>query len=116
IIVDDLDGDGLPDIVTSSFDMCGPMHFFHNNGDGTFADRSQKAGLTEQLGGLNIVQADYNNDGCTDILVLRGGWEIPQRKSLLRNNCNGTFTDVTVAAGLAEPATATQAAVGAGIT
>ena len=44
------------------------------------------------------MQADYNNDGCKDILVLRGGWEVAQRKSLLRNNCNGTFTDVTVEA------------------
>jgi len=47
--------------------------------------------------------------------VLRGAWEFPQRKSLLRNNCNGTFTDVTAAAGLAEPATSTQTAVWADI-
>jgi hypothetical protein len=58
-----------------------------------------------------MVQADYNNDGCVDILVLRGGWEVPQRKSLLRNNCDGTFTDVTAASGLASPATSTQSAV-----
>ncbi len=68
------------------------MHYFHNNGDGTFTDRTQQAGLADQLGGLNMVQADYNNDGCMDILVLRGGWEFPMRKSLLRNNCDGTFT------------------------
>ena len=79
------------------------------------ADRSEKAGLIEQLGGLNIIQADYNNDGCTDILVLRGGWEIPMRMSLLSNNCDGTFTDVTREAGLAEPASATQTAVWADI-
>ena len=114
IIVDDFDNDGLFDVVTSSFDMCAPMHFFHNNGDGTFSDRTVQAGLADQLGGLNIVQADYNNDGCLDILVLRGGWEIAQRKSLLRNNCNGTFTDVTKQAGLAEP-TSTQTAVWADI-
>ena len=114
IIVDDFDGDGLFDVVTSSFDMCAPMHFFHNNGDGTFSDRSAAAGLTTQLGGLNILQTDYNNDGCLDILVLRGGWEIAQRKSLLRNDCHGTFTDVTKEAGLAEP-TSTQTAVWADI-
>jgi len=110
IIVDDFDNDGHLDVVTSSFDMCAPMHFFHGKGDGTFEDRSEKSKLTSQLGGLNMVQADYNNDGCTDILVLRGGWEVPQRKSLLRNNCNGTFTDVTHEAGLDTP-TATQTAV-----
>src|SRR4029077_17277231 len=53
----------------------------------------------------------YNNDGCKDILILRGGWEVPQRKSLLKNNCDGTFTDVTAASGLAAPATSTQTAV-----
>ena len=58
---------------------------------------------------------DYNNDGCMDILVLRGAWEFPERKSLLRNNCDGTFTDVTQEAGLAKPATRTQTAVWADI-
>ena len=47
--------------------------------------------------------------------MLRGGWEVPQRKSLLRNNCDGTFTDVTAASGLAKPATSTQTAAWADI-
>ena len=99
-IIDDFDNDGRLDVVTSSMDVCEPLHFFHNNGDGTFSERSDQAGLSGQLGGLNLVQADYNNDGCMDILVLRGGWEFPMRPSLLRNNCNGTFTDVTRESGL----------------
>ena len=100
VIVDDFENNGLLDVVVSSLNVCDPVRYFHNNGDGTFTDRTAEAGLVEQLGGLNMVQADYNNDGCMDILVLRGGWEFPQRKSLLRNNCNGTFTDVTDASGL----------------
>ena len=96
VIVDDLSGDGRFDVVTSNFYSCGPLHYFGNNGDGTFAERTAAAGLSNQVGGLNIVQTDYNNDGCKDILVLRGGWEVAQRNSLLQNNCNGTFTDVTV--------------------
>ncbi len=110
VIVDDFENNGRFDVVTSSFDGCQPLHYFHNNGDGTFTEQGTKAGLSDQLGGLNILQADYNNDGCLDILVLRGAWELPQRKSLLRNNCDGTFTDVTYASGLGEP-TSTQAAV-----
>jgi len=115
VVVDDFGNDGLLDVVVSSYDVCQPLRFFHNNGDGTFSDRSVQAGLSEQLGGLNLIQADYNNDGCMDILVLRGAWEFPVRKSLLRNNCDGTFTDVTREAGLAEPAAKTQAAVWADI-
>jgi tetratricopeptide (TPR) repeat protein len=115
VIVDDFENNGLLDVVKSSMNMCEHLHYFHNNGGGTFTDRSEQAGLMDQLGGLNILQADYNNDGCMDILVLRGGWEVPMRKSLLRNNCNGTFTDVTREAGLADPATATQTAAWADI-
>jgi len=115
VIVDDFENNGLYDIVTSSFDMCEPLHFFHNNGDGTFTNKTAEAGLSDQLGGLNIIQTDYNNDGCLDILVLRGGWEFAQRMSLLRNNCDSTFTDVTVASGLGGAAFATQAAVWADI-
>ena len=115
LIVDDFENNGQLDIVTSDFGQCAPMHYFHNNSDGTFIDRTAQAGLADQLGGLNMIQADYNNDGCTDILVLRGAWEFPQRKSLLKNNCDGTFIDVTAAAGLAEPATQTQTAVWADI-
>ena len=110
VIVDDLAGTGRFDVVTSNFDSCGPLHYFGNNGDGTFTERTPAAGFADQLGGLNTVQTDYNNDGCKDILVLRGGWETAQRNSLLRNNCNGTFTDVTAEAGLALPATSTQTA------
>jgi tetratricopeptide (TPR) repeat protein len=110
VIVDDFENNGRLDVVLSSFYSCGPMRYFHNNGDGTFTEQGAKAGLADQLGGLNILQADYNNDGCLDILVMRGAWEMSMRKSLLRNNCDGTFTDVTVASGLDLP-TSSQAAV-----
>lgn len=111
LIVDDFDNDGLLDAVISSQSDCTPLTYFHNNGDGTFTDRAAQAGLSTQTGGLNIIQTDYNNDGCKDILILRGGWEWARRKSLMRNNCDGTFTDVTRQSGLMDPPTATQTAV-----
>lgn len=111
VIIDDFENNGRYDVVKSSFDTCAPLQYFHNNGDGTFTERASKAGLADELGALNIVQTDFNNDGCLDILMLRGGWEVPQQKSLLKNNCDGTFTDVTAQSGLAERATSTQAAV-----
>jgi tetratricopeptide (TPR) repeat protein len=111
VIIDDFDNDGLLDVIISSYNASSSLRYFHNNGNGTFTDRAEQAGLLHQLGGLNIIQTDYNNDGWLDILVLRGGWEEPIRKSLLRNNGDGTFTDVTEQAGLASPATRTQTAV-----
>ena len=116
VIVADLHNRGTFDVVTSMSESCGPMRLLAGNGDGTFADRTRGSGLDAQLGGLNLVQGDYNNDSCPDILVMRGGWEeLPQRRSLLQNDCRGGFTDVTAAAGLAVPATASQTAVFADI-
>jgi FG-GAP-like repeat/ASPIC and UnbV/PPIC-type PPIASE domain len=115
VIVDRFENDDLLDVVTSSMDVCEPLHYFRNNADGTFSERTAQAGLADQLGGLNLIQADYNNDGCMDILVLRGGWEFPMRKSLLRNNCNGTFTDVTRESGLGKTVSRTQTAVWADV-
>jgi len=115
VLVDDFENSGLLDVITSSEAVCDPLHYFHNNGDGTFTDRTAQAGLSDELGGLNIVEGDYNNDGCMDFLVLRGGWEFGMRMSLMRNNCNGTFTDVTHESGLDKAVFPTQTAVWADI-
>jgi FG-GAP-like repeat/ASPIC and UnbV len=103
-ILDDFDNDGLLDLVVTTRDLTEPMSFYRNKGDGTFEDRTEQAGLANQLGGFNCVQTDYNNDGNLDIFVVRGAWlASPIRPSLLRNNGNGTFTDVTESAGLLDP-------------
>jgi hypothetical protein len=107
-IADDFDGDGLIDLVMSSVDRCAPARFYRNRGDGTFEDRTEAAGLAEQLGAINAVQTDYNNDGRLDIFLMRGGWEFPIRNSLLRNDGDGRFTDVTREAGLLDGVHATH--------
>src|SRR2546430_10902436 len=103
VIAEDFDGDGNLDIMISSLGVRDQLRYFHNNGDGTFTERTEEAGLLGETGGLNIMQTDYNNDGWPDVLVLRGAWfgvEGHYPMSLLRNNGNGTFDDVTEEAGL----------------
>ena len=110
-IMDDFDNDGLLDLVTTTLDATQPMAFFRNRGDGTFEDRTSAAKLSKQLGGLYCVQGDYNNDGHLDIFICRGAWApFPMRPSLLRNNGDGTFTDVTREAGLDTPINSISAA------
>ncbi|RYF95670.1 MAG: CRTAC1 family protein, partial [Chitinophagaceae bacterium] len=102
-IIEDFDNDGHLDLITSSLQLSQPMIYHHNKGDGTFEDLSEASGLKQFTGGLNIMQTDYNNDGFKDIFVLRGAWLAnygEQPNSLLRNNGDGTFTDVTVEAGV----------------
>lgn len=106
-IVDDFDNDGDLDLVTSGWDVgVDAMHYFRNEGNGSFTDLSKESGLKAFNGGLNIQQTDYNNDGLLDIWVLRGAWQGQggiygeQPNSLMRNNGDGTFTDVTIETGL----------------
>ena len=103
VLVEDFDGDGLLDIMVTSSGPLDQMHLFRNHGDGTFSDVTRRSGLIGETGGLNLVLTDYNNDGHPDVLVLRGGWWGKQGcypMSLLRNNGDGTFDDVTEQAGL----------------
>src|SRR5271157_5554667 len=68
---------------------------FHNNGDGTFTDVTEKAGLAGTGYDTGVAIGDYDNDGYEDIFV--GG---VYRNTLYHNNGDGTFTDVTAKAGL----------------
>ena len=111
-IFDDFTGDGLPDLFTTSLDADSGASLYVNRGDGTFEDRSASAGLDDQIYALNVVRADFDNDGYLDVVLLRGAWENPMRLSLLRNKGNATFEDVTIAAGLADPIATESAAWG----
>ncbi|HUP25368.1 MAG TPA: CRTAC1 family protein, partial [Thermoanaerobaculia bacterium] len=115
-VMDDFDGDGRLDLISSTWDPCDSLKAFRNDGEGGFVDVTEAWGLHGQLGGLNLVHADFDNDGDLDLLVLRGAWQGPAgrvRRSLLRNDLNTerrSFVDVTAAAGLAYPAYPSQAA------
>ena len=112
--VEDFDGDDKLDIVTSTYDPVDPLTFYRNVGDGTFQDESVKSKLNQQFGGLNFIAADYDNDGDKDLYVLRGAWLKAQgeiRNSLLQNDGQGSFTDVTAKAGLDDVDYPTQSGV-----
>jgi hypothetical protein len=111
-VFDDLDGDGDFDLFTTTFDSRQEPHYFANQGDGTFRDETTDAGLRGLYGGLNVVHADYDNDGDADLYVLRGAWlyyEGRHPNSLLRND-GGRFVDVTFEAGLGAEHYPTQTA------
>ncbi|UZH54508.1 VCBS repeat-containing protein [Salinimicrobium tongyeongense] len=102
-IVDDFNNDNLLDVLVSSWFPSGKLNYFINDGQGGFIEKTSTAGLEEVKGGLNMIQADYNNDGFIDVFILRGAWMESLGKhpnSLLRNNGDNTFTDVTLEAGL----------------
>jgi enediyne biosynthesis protein E4 len=72
---------------------------YHNNGDGTFTDVSEKAGIIHANGtyGLGVLTGDFDNDGWPDIYVANDS----QPSALYHNNHDGTFTDIGITAGCA---------------
>ena len=102
----DYDQDGLMDLyfvqtgVTDAYKPPQPLRsaLYHNNGDGTFTDVTQKAGVGgEGHYGQGVAVGDFNNDGLPDMYVTGYG-----RAILYRNNGDGTFSDVTAQAGVAD--------------
>ena len=88
----DYDDDGDMDIYLpggGGLDL-GPAVLYRNNGDGTFTDVAEKAGITDKSNGRGSAFFDYNNDGELDIITVGGTSPL----HLYRNNGDGTFTDI----------------------
>ena len=103
----DYDQDGLLDLylvngaATKLYTPPNPLRsaLYRNNGDGTFTDVTDRAGVgAPDLFGSGVAVGDYNNDGFPDLYVV--GYD---RSILYHNNGDGTFTDVTAHAGVANP-------------
>jgi enediyne biosynthesis protein E4 len=77
---------------------------YHNNGNGTFTEVGEKAGVSDIGWGMGAAAGDYNNDGFLDLYVTCLG-----PNHLLKNNGDGTFTDVTAKAGVGDPRWSTGA-------
>ena len=108
--VGDFDGDGWLDLYVTSHGppedpTPGRHRLFRNNGDLTFTDVAEQAGVAwtsrEVADGFGSVFADYDLDGDLDLFV--AGWERDSKGNrLFRNNGDGTFDDVTEAAGIVD--------------
>jgi hypothetical protein len=100
----DYDGDGLLDIYLvngaemPSLKKTGPKYYnrlYHNNGNGTFTDVTERAGVAGAGYGMGVAVGDYDNDGWPDLFLAN-----VNGNQLFHNNGDGTFTDVTAKAGL----------------
>jgi hypothetical protein len=104
VAVFDYNNDGLLDIFFTngaaipSLEKTDPSYWnrlFRNNGDGTFTDVTEKAGLQGVGYSMGVAAGDYDNDGFVDLYVTG-----VNRNQLFHNNGDGTFTDVTETAGV----------------
>ncbi|MFB6097624.1 MAG: FG-GAP-like repeat-containing protein [Salinibacter sp.] len=103
VSMEDFNNDGFLDLFVTSYGLTDQVRYYESTGKGGYVDRTKEADLMGITSGLNVVHADYNNDGYEDIFILRGAWLGAAGRhpnSLLRNDGDGTFTDVTYKAGL----------------
>jgi MYXO-CTERM domain-containing protein len=122
----DYDDDGQIDLIIAGTPPCDPVEhpncgeepttgslgvLYHNEGDGSFTDATDDAGLVKDLEWASFAWGDYDADGDVDLYLTRGV-DLPGDDSLYQNQGDGTFVDVTVDAGIANPGPARGATFG----
>jgi enediyne biosynthesis protein E4 len=100
VVTLDYDNDGWPDLYVASDSTASIL--YHNNHDGTFTDLAELTGVAfsgegETQGGMAVAAADYDGDGFLDLAKTNFSDDTPD---LYHNNGDGTFSDLTFAAGL----------------
>lgn len=111
----DYDNDGYLDIYftnaltveTANQPRSARAALYHNNGDGTFTDVTERSGLAYPGWAMGVAAGDYDGDGWVDLYVTCLG-----SNHLYHNNGDGTFNDVTEKAGVDDPRWSTGAAFG----
>ena len=98
----DVNNDGLPDIYICRFNA--PNLLYINQGDGTFKEEAAARGLAIKDGAVMAAFCDYDGDGWLDVFIVTNVLDYKQSSGrpdrLFHNNGNGTFTEVTAAAGI----------------
>ena len=96
----DFDGDGDLDLVLAGRDTF--IGLYRNDG-ARFVEVTGEVGLAGVPSGYSLNVVDYDNDGWLDIYLCLNGWSGPMPNRLFRNQGDGTFTDVSKEAGVADP-------------
>ncbi|NOY87524.1 MAG: CRTAC1 family protein [Deltaproteobacteria bacterium] len=98
----DVDNDGYLDLYLADYGVGARNILYHNNGDGTFSDVTEAAGVGDRSWSWSGVFADVNGDGFQDLYVVNGRYPAGEPNHLYVNNGDGTFRDVSREAGVAD--------------
>ncbi len=99
----DYDNDGDLDIYCANYGVGAKNVLFANNGDGTFTDVTDAAGVGDKSWSWMGIWSDIDNDGDVDLYVVNGRYPAGEPNKLYINNGNGTFTEAAAARGVNDP-------------